>query len=127
MRGLELTWVDIGTWEIKEAVILQNHIEAWKLSRENLSRKSALEQQQDEIYTRELVRLIRDVLTKRYADLIASKSAQYTIRNLLIAYNNQLIAASDLYTAHKKPVPAKLVRALQYLDKILEVVPHYVG
>jgi hypothetical protein len=126
-RGLDLSWVDIGTWEIKETVILQNHVEAWQLSQDNLGRKSALEQQLEEIRTRELIRLIQDVLTKRFANLIGSRSAQFTMRDLLVAYHNQLIAARNLYTAHKKQTPAKLARALQYLDKILDVVPHYVG
>ena len=126
-RGLDLSWVDIGTWEIKETVMLQNHVEAWKLSQDNLSRKAALEQQLEEIHTRELIRLIQDVVTKRFANLIGGRSAQFTMRDLLVAYHNQLIAASNLYAAHKKPIPAKLARALQYLNKILDVVPHYVG
>jgi hypothetical protein len=92
-----------------------------------LGRKAALEQQLEEIHTRELIRLIQDVLTKRFANLIGGRSAQFTMRDLLVAYHNQLIAANNLYTAHKKPIPVKLARALQYLNKILDVVPHYVG
>lgn len=125
--GLDLSWVDIGTWEITETILLQNHVEAWQLSQKNMGRKAALEQELEEICTRELIRLIQDVLTKRFANLFASRSAQFTVRNLLVAYHTQLVAARNLYAAHKKTTPIKLARALQYLDKILDVVPHYVG
>lgn len=126
-RGLELSWVDIGTWEIKETVMLQNHVEAWQLSQENLSRKAALELQREEVHTRELVRLIQDVVTARFANLTAGRSAQFTVRDMLVAYHKELTAASNLYKAHKKKPPPKLARAILFLDKILEVVPHYVG
>jgi hypothetical protein len=38
--GVELHWIGVGTWEIPEETIPQKHLEAWKITQENLKNGS---------------------------------------------------------------------------------------
>lgn len=38
--GVELHWIGVGTWEVPEATHPKNHLEAWKLTQENLKNGS---------------------------------------------------------------------------------------
>lgn len=60
-RGFQLNWIGVGTWYTPIEVILSNHREAWRISRENYARGNpqALKALKDEARQQELLRLIR--------------------------------------------------------------------
>jgi hypothetical protein len=45
-RGVELHWIGVGTWKTPAEIVPQKHLEAWKLSRENLFKGSELARSQ---------------------------------------------------------------------------------
>jgi hypothetical protein len=61
-RGLRLEWINVGTWNTPEIVILEQHVEAWQLTNDNLARSNArvLEQLRSQAYNRELARLVQE-------------------------------------------------------------------
>ncbi len=61
--GLQLNWIDIGTWVAPAAasIVTQKHLDAWKMTRENENRRMNLESLERESRSEELLRLIREV------------------------------------------------------------------
>ena len=61
--GLQLNWIDIGTWVVPASAspVNQKHLDAWKMIRENENRRKNLETMKQESRSEELLRLIRDV------------------------------------------------------------------
>ena len=125
-RGLELAWVDVGTWEIPSSIILENHLEAWQLAKKNLARRAALESEKNDIYAKELVNLIRSVVTDRFARQKGMKGKEAIIRDMLMAYRTELHAAKKLYDLQGKKMSKKLAASLSHLNSIIDVMPHSV-
>ena len=40
-RGVELHWIGVGTWRTPVEIVPEKHLEAWKLSQENLYREKS--------------------------------------------------------------------------------------
>lgn len=85
-RGMELHWIGVGTWripdEIASEVINDQHLEAWRISRENAARSNpqALEAAAEEAYLDERLRLIRSVPFAAHQ----KNQAKYTEKEKLI-------------------------------------------
>ena len=97
-RGVEIKWIGGGTWELPDAIVPQRHLEAWKLSRENLLRGSPASMQQvsQESQVAELAHLVEEVPVATYQSSkeLPSKDA---LRKLLLAYHKVLHEAYENY------------------------------
>jgi hypothetical protein len=97
-RGVEFKWIAGGTWELPDAIVPQRHLEAWKLSRENLLRSSPASMQQvsQESQVAELARLVDEVPIATYQSSkeLPSRDA---LRKLLLAYHKVLHEAYESY------------------------------
>ncbi len=62
-RGLELHWIGIGAWHPPDEVVAEQHLEAWKLNRENVVRgaEAAMDRLNQEAYLQEMMRLVHEV------------------------------------------------------------------
>ncbi|MFZ5922425.1 MAG: hypothetical protein ACOYY3_15365 [Chloroflexota bacterium] len=62
-RGLELHWIGIGAWHPPDEVVAEQHLEAWKLNRENVSRgaERAMNGLSNEAFLQEMMRLVHEV------------------------------------------------------------------
>ncbi len=119
-RGMELQWVGIGTWEPHKEIIPEKHIEAWRLSCENLVRSSsiALKELRQEARVQRTISHIQDVPLARFRNN-SGNDHKYTERDLLIAYREQLIEAVELLRKSNKEVPGSIYQAIEYLDSVL--------
>ncbi len=85
-RGLELHWIGVGTWkmpgELSDSIIREQHMEAWRLSRENAQRSSpeTVEGISQEAYFNEKIRLIQSVPLESQE----KNEAKYSDKNALI-------------------------------------------
>jgi hypothetical protein len=97
-RGVEIKWIGGGTWELPDAIVPQRHLEAWKLSRENLLRSSpaAMGQISQESQVAELARLVEEVPVATYRSSKDLPSRQ-ALRQLLLAYHKVLHEAYEAY------------------------------
>jgi hypothetical protein len=97
-RGVEIKWIGGGTWELPDAIVPQRHLEAWKLSRENLLRGSptALEKVGQESQMTEFARIVQDVPIHTYTTTMELDPFE-ALRNLIIAYQRLLNEAYDDY------------------------------
>jgi len=116
--GVQLLWIDIGTWKLPSTIILNKHKEAWDLARENAHKRAAIQHKKETAIRNELVRLVHDVVLNRFEEatstrnmpLAASgnmpnmplrrpieKKPEEIAKDILRAFRKELLAAHDLY------------------------------
>jgi hypothetical protein len=119
-RGIELHWVGIGTWQPHKEIIPERHIEAWRLSSENLTRGTddAIQELRQETRLQQIIRQIQDIPLARFKNSSDDKH-EHRMQDLLVAYREQLIEAVELLRKSKKVVPGSIYQAIEYLDNIL--------
>jgi hypothetical protein len=64
--GVSVEWIDIGTWQLPSALILDKHKEAWTLSHENAKKRSAVEHSKKRHEMVEILKLVNDVIIRNY-------------------------------------------------------------
>ena len=123
-RGLELHWVGIGTWKmptkITDEVITGKHLDAWRLSSENLVRGSqeAIQDLRQETRLQQIIRQIQDIPLARFQNSSTEKY-RHRVQDLLVAYRQQLIEAMELLRKSNKVVPRSITRAIEYLSNVI--------
>ncbi len=123
-RGVEIRWYGIGVWKTPSAIIPEKHLEAWRLSRENLARGSlgALSRAKSEARLNNTLKLIQTVPLGRFREnLEKGQTHAHTARDLLIAYREQFLESKDLIHKTDKPLHEDLDLAVQAIDKALNL------
>ena len=64
--GVSIEWIDIGTWQLPSALILDKHKEAWNLSRENAKRRNDLERARKRNEMEEILKLVDTVIVRNF-------------------------------------------------------------
>lgn len=60
--GVELHWIGVGTWESPVEVVPEKHLEAWKLTQENLKNDSPVEM--SKVEQREIIDKMKELIVK---------------------------------------------------------------
>ena len=130
-KGVELHWIGVGTWKTPLEIVPEKHLEAWKLSRENLGRGSddAFNNFENETILLKMMTLIQDVPVGIYNNKVISiDDRNYAMRTLLFSYRQQLIEVAELMKANGEAVPSNIIRAIDFLSKVLGYTDwHWVG
>jgi hypothetical protein len=129
-RGLELHWIGVGTWkmpnELTDELIREQHMDAWRLNRENAERSlpAAVEQVSEDAYFNEKLRLIQNVPI----DSHEKNETKYTEKPVLIEcllqdYWEQMGDALEAYyesgvTSSELETLEKAVLRIEHLLKI---------
>jgi len=75
--GVELQWIGVGTWKtpMDKDIVSENHLEAWKLSQENIGKGSpdAFNKAENEAILQKMESLIRNVPIDAYQEIIGLK------------------------------------------------------
>lgn len=124
--GVELHWIGIGTWQTPIEIVPERHLEAWKLSNENLYRESseALGKLEKDAIMQKLVTLIQDVPVVAYMKATTDEKEQKkAMRLLLQSYHQQLLEASEFMRAKGEAVPLNIEEAIAHINTILY---HYI-
>jgi hypothetical protein len=119
-RGVRLEWIGIGIWHTPNEIVPDKHLEAWRMSRENLSRGNpkALKGLQKEAQIQQTLRLVQNVPLGRFQQN-AGREHSVIVRDLLLAYREQLMEAIELLTKSNRQEPAILQEAIKHIDRIL--------
>lgn len=120
-RGLQLHWIDIGTWVLPEESkdIPKQHLEAWDLSLENMANgsESSLAKVQEDSRARELTRLFQEVPLHTFYDLrIDQPDADMMVRELAIGYREKLRNTWGLYEDKGISPPRELDTVVRFLN-----------
>jgi len=127
--GVQLQWIGVGIWQmptkITTDIITGKHLEAWRISRENFSRgnPTALNTLRQEARLQQTIRLIQSVPLGQFQQN-NNENHMHRVKDLLIAYRQQLIEAVELLRKSKKTIPISIPRAIEYISNVLA---HWVG
>lgn len=119
--GVELHWIGVGTWKTPTELIPERHLEAWKISSENLYRESddALSELEKEAIMQKTVSLIQDVPVAVYLNLPGEdKENKKALRSLLIAYHQQLLEAVEFMRAKGEAIPPSIEEAIAHINNM---------
>lgn len=119
--GVELHWIGVGTWKTPFDIIPEKHLEAWKLSNDNLYRESdeVLHELEKEAIIQKTVSLIQDVPVAAY---LKATSEDYehkkAVRSLLLAYHQQLLETAEFMRAKGEAVPPNIEEAVAHINNM---------
>jgi hypothetical protein len=126
--GVELHWIGVGTWKppVEIQIVSENHLEAWKISNENLYRESpeVLGKLEKDAIMQKMVTLIQDVPVVAFGKATANEKEQKkAMRLLLQAYHQQLLEAAEFMRARGEAIPLNIEEAIAHINTILY---HYI-
>ena len=126
-RGVQLGWIGVGTWKTPNEIVPEKHLEAWRLSRENMGRGSqdTMKGLRQEAQLQQTLRLIQNIPLARFQQNIGNEHKD-TIQDLLIAYREQLIEAIELLVKSNQPEPKIVRAAIKHIEAVLGI-KHWVG
>jgi hypothetical protein len=119
--GVELHWIGVGTWKTPVEIIPERHLDAWKLSNENLYRESSevLGRLEKEAIMQKTVALIQDVPVAAYLKVTGEeKENKKAMRALLLAYNQQLLEAAEFMRAKGEAVPPNIDESIAHINNM---------
>jgi len=121
-KGVQLNWIGVGTWDTPTEIIPANHLEAWKISRENFKRGNPeeLEKIQREARLSELLRLVQNIPIRTFFDM-NNKSDEEVIGCLLAEYHELLVSARKLFLQDYENIPEELESAISKLNSLRDV------
>ncbi|MEW6404946.1 MAG: hypothetical protein AB1649_24385 [Chloroflexota bacterium] len=118
--GVQLLWIDIGTWKLPSLLILEKHKEAWNLATENAAKKASIQRKRETVKHKELSRLINDVIFSHFEQtpklremsgikiegvdmkkLLLERSPEDIARDILRAFRKELLAAQSMLASKK--------------------------
>jgi hypothetical protein len=124
--GVELHWIGVGTWNTPIELVPDKHLEAWRLSNENVYRESSEElgRLEKEAIMQKMVTLIQDVPVLAFnRATVSEKEQKKAMRQLLQAYHQQLLEAAEFMRAKGEAVPLNIEEAIAHINAILY---HYI-
>jgi hypothetical protein len=126
-RGVQLGWIGVGTWKTPNEIVPEKHLEAWRLSRENLARGNPdeLDGIRNESQLQQTLRLVQNIPLARFRQDQAREHKDI-IQDLLIAYREQLIEAIELLVKSNRPEPQIVLAAIKHIEGVLGI-KHWVG
>jgi hypothetical protein len=120
-NGVELHWIGVGTWKTPVEIVPERHLEAWKLSNENLSRESpeVLSKIEVEAILQKTIALIQDVpIAAHMRATMDEKETKKAMRALLLAYQQQLLEAVEFMRAKGEAVPPNIEEAIAHINNM---------
>lgn len=104
-KGIEILWIGGGTWVNPEEIVPTKHVQAWRLSRENLLRGNdqALQKHASQIEQSELIGLVRGVPVA-VAQQLKGEPQVKRLQGIIRAYREKLLAYLTVYW-RKNPPP----------------------
>jgi hypothetical protein len=106
LHGVQLEWINVGTWTTQEPVFLAQHVEAWQLTSQNLVRRSpeALAELRNQARVLEIRRLLQEVPGMTYSRLVAGGATnEETLIAMLREYESRARDLIGKYPASQAP------------------------
>lgn len=119
--GVELHWIGVGTWKTPLEMVPEKHLEAWKISNDNLYRESSevLSKLETEAILQKTIMLIQDVpIAAHLKATTEEKEQKRAMRSLLIAYHQQLLEAAEFMRAKGESVPPNIEESIAHINNM---------
>jgi hypothetical protein len=118
--GFQINWIGVGTWVLPPSSIVENHVQAWRLSRENYDRgdEEALQRLEEDARLQESMRLLQERLGKfTRAQEEQQENAPAVIGELLADYHELLRSGLDLFQRDGEDPPLELLDAIRVISE----------
>lgn len=118
--GFQINWIGVGTWVLPSSSILANHVDAWRLSRENFERgdEENLMRLQDDARLQESMRLLQERIGKfSQAQAEHEENPRAVIGELLADYHELLLSGLDLFQRDGEDPPLELLDAIRVISE----------
>jgi hypothetical protein len=128
-KGFQLHWIGVGTWDTPDTGILENHLQAWMLSRDNAQRGNPqrLQELEDDARMQELLRLVQEMLASFQSVVEKSERPDQVVDEMLADFHERLKLALDLYHRDGGDPPLELLDAIRVINEIRGFADHWVG
>jgi hypothetical protein len=120
-NGVELHWIGVGTWKTPVEIVPEKHLEAWKLSNDNLYRESpeVLGKLENDAILQKTIIMIQDVpIAAHLKATMEEKEAKKAMRLLLLAYQQQLLEAAEFMRAKGEAVPPNIEESIAHINNM---------
>ena len=127
-KGVELHWIGVGTWKTPIEMVPANHLEAWKLSRENLFKSSdeSVSKLEKETMLLKMMTMVQDVPVTTFNNKVPHINDKIiAMRTLLLDYRQQLIEVAEFMRTNGEAVSPTIKQAINNIDSALGM--HWVG
>ncbi|HEY2980351.1 MAG TPA: hypothetical protein VGJ22_04145 [Anaerolineales bacterium] len=127
-KGLELVWIDVGTWKTPAAIVPEHHFEAWLISTRNAVEGSerAIESFARKAFLEKTIRMIQNIPIERYSKVYKVRSIKHreAVGMLVSGYREQLVEAREFLAKElsKDSAPPELRRNLATLDDAIAYI-----
>jgi hypothetical protein len=110
--GVQLIWIDIGTWKLPSSIILDKHKEAWNLARENAAKRANITRKKESAKRKEIMQLINEVIFSKFertpslnlTDIAEAGRGSFNLRKLM--EKKPIEIAKDILRAFRKELLA---------------------
>lgn len=124
-KGVELRWIGLGTWTFPSEIIPERHLQAWRISYENLARSSkpALDAIKSSSEAEHLAAIVRETPVGVHKQMEQNgKSRKLHMVDLVIAYRRKLNAAFETYDRRDQSNSQNAQNVKQVLDHLFWVI-----
>ncbi len=119
-RGVNLNWINVGSWHTPSNLVPEQHLEAWKIATENEIKcnPKVLNEIKNQARVKELLRILQQIPTQRFYEYQYQQLDRQVILSLLIQdYAAKIKSARDLFIHKKGRVPRQIETALAHIRK----------
>ena len=130
-KGVELRWIGVGTWDFPSDIIPERHLQAWRITYENLARGSeaALETLSTASWTEQMLAIVNDTPLEKFNQLDKTDDdlRKMNFVSLVNAYRGKLHLALEAYDRRDETDTAAARRVRDVWTHLAHVVSHYAG
>jgi hypothetical protein len=130
-KGVELRWIGIGTWDFPTDIIPERHLQAWRISYENLARGSeaALEKLSTSSWIEQMLAILRDTPLDTFSQIDPENEAERKTNfvKMVIAYRAKLHLAMEAFDRRDESDTPAARRVRDVWTHLAHVITHYAG
>lgn len=130
-KGVELHWIGIGTWDFPTDIIPERHLQAWRITYENLARGSeaALETISTSSWTEHMLAILQDTPLQVFTqvDLTNEELRKKNFVALVNSYRGKLHLALEAFDRRGEADSPQARRVRDAWTHLAHMVSHYAG
>lgn len=119
-KGVQLEWINVGTWHPLGDIVPTQHIEAFRMTIENYTSGNhrVLESLRRQATSEEILRLVRECPILAFIQFNKPGiDDEELINELIVEYLGHLRTAKEMYKGAGRAVPAELDQAIQLIER----------
>ena len=130
-KGVELRWIGLGSWAFPNDIIPERHLQAWRISYENLARGSeaAITKISEKSRVEQLLAILQETPISIFNQIDINQDSmrkQYQVA-LVNGYRGMLHAALEIYDRRDESDSPQARRVKDAWTHLAHVVAHYAG